>query len=85
VRAGVYNEPDSSILTSGRPTTIIDPTTGDLVRPGAFGGRDDDENVHVTLGAGFTLKRGFYSFSLDAVADIHDYGEDFSGTASFKF
>ena len=49
------------------------------------GGQPDDENLHVTLGAGFTLKRGFYSFSLDAVADIHDYGEDYSGTASFKF
>lgn len=85
LRGGVYNEPDSSIITSGRPTAIIDPSSRGLVRPGAFSGYEDDENIHFTLGAGFTLKRGFYSFSLDAVADIHDFGEDYSGTASFKF
>lgn len=85
VRAGLYNEPDSSILTTGRPTAVIDPTTGMLVRPGRFDGREDDENLHVTLGGGFTLKRGFYSFSLDGVVDFHDYGTDFAGSASFKF
>ena len=85
IRAGLYNEPDSSVLTTGRPTSIIDPSTGMLVRPGRFDGRTDDENLHVTLGGGFTLKRGFYSFSLDGVVDIHDYGQDYAGTASFKF
>ena len=81
----VFTQPDSSIITTGRPTTIIDPSAGGLVRPGAFSGRTDDENIHFTIGGGFTIKRGFYSFSLDAAADIHDYGQDYSGSATFKF
>jgi hypothetical protein len=86
LRAGVYNEPDHSILTTGRPTGVVSPPPGsELVRSGRFLGREDDENIHFTIGGGFTLKRGFYSFSLDAAADIHDYGEEYSGTASFKF
>lgn len=70
-RAGAYTDPDHSILTAGR---------GGL---GAQRGRDDV--THGTIGGGFTLKRGFYSFELDLAADISDLGEQYFGSALFKF
>lgn len=72
VRGGAYSDPDPSVLVSGRGAGV-----------GAQVGRDDV--WHGTLGAGFTLKRGFYSFELDAAADISDLGEQYFGSALFKF
>lgn len=81
VRGGVYNEPDVSLLVSGRAPKA----PGNGFPPGAFAGRDDDENIHVTLGAGFTLKRGFFEFELDATADVSDLGQYYVGSAAFRF
>ena len=72
VRAGAYSDPDHSIVTAGRGAGL-----------GAQAGRDDV--WHGTLGGGFTLKRGFYSFELDMAADISDLGEQYFGSALFKF
>ena len=72
VRGGAYSDPDHSIVTAGRGSGI-----------GAQLGRDDV--WHGTLGAGFTLKRGFYSFELDMAADVSDLGEQYFGSALFKF
>ncbi len=71
IRGGAYSDPDHSFVTVGR---------GGL---GAQVGRDDV--VHGTLGAGFTLKRGFYSFELDVAADVSELGEQYFGSALFKF
>jgi long-subunit fatty acid transport protein len=84
VRAGVYSEPDRQVLSSGRLTGVVNPGTGTLVRAGEILDEDDDE-IHVTAGAGFTLKRGFYSFELDGAADISDLGNVYTGSAIFKF
>jgi hypothetical protein len=73
LRAGAYTDDDHSLITAGRIGTGI----------GAQSGRED--TVHGTLGTGFTLKRGFYSFELDAAADVSDVGEQYFGSALFKF
>ncbi|MEM7247881.1 MAG: outer membrane protein transport protein [Acidobacteriota bacterium] len=85
VRAGVYTEPDHSIVTGGRLTGVRHPVTGALVQAGLFSGIDDDDDVHFTLGGGFTIKRGFNSFSLDVAADFSDFGSQYVGSAFFKF
>jgi hypothetical protein len=84
VAGGVYSEADRRILSSGRVTTAVNPSTGSVARAGVWPDAEDDE-IHFTLGAGFTLKRGFYSFELDGAADVSDIGTTYMGTAAFTF
>ena len=71
VRAGAFTDEDHSITSSGATGTFV--------------GRDGGEIIHATVGAGFTLRRGFYSFEMDAAADFSDLGEQYWGSALFKF
>lgn len=84
LRAGLYTAGDGSIVRA--PIAVA--TNGGGTQPaGEFFPRDfdGDAEVHFTVGAGFTLRRGFYSFELDAVADISDEGNEYLGTALFRF
>lgn len=85
LRAGAYTEPDSSIESAGRPSTAVAPGSGQAVAVGQWVGTNDDE-LHVTLGAGFTIKKGAaYSFQVDGAADFSDLGEVYVGTALVRF
>ena len=86
LRVGVYEIPNHAITTTGRPTDVDDPFAGGKVRAGYDDGLASQvDDIHVTLGGGFTVKRGFYAFELAGAADFSDYGEQYIGSASFKF
>lgn len=72
VRGGAYTDQDHSLISAGIGAGV-----------GEFAGRDDV--VHGTLGMGFTLRRGFYSFEMDAAADVSELGEQYFGSALIKF
>jgi long-subunit fatty acid transport protein len=72
VRVGAYSDADHSVLTAGRG-------------PGYGGTVGRDDVWHGTVGAGFTVKRGFYAFEMDTTADISDLGEQYFGSLLFKF
>jgi hypothetical protein len=83
VAAGAYTREDSSIVSFGRAVATADGPTvvGQfLPRDG-----DGDTQVHVTVGAGFTLRRGYYAFELNGAVDLSDVGEEYVGTANFRF
>jgi hypothetical protein len=71
VRIGAYTDPDHSLVSAASASG------------GAFVGRDDV--VHGTAGLGVTLKRGFYSFTMDAAADVSELGEQYLTSAILKF
>lgn len=79
LRAGAYSEADHSLISGGR--AVSGGGTAGAFVPHENG----DDEWHFTLGGGFTLRRGFYSFQLDAAADFSDYGEQYLGTATLKF
>lgn len=81
VRLGGYTDPSHTIYANGR--TVTNGVTGGAVVVGSV--PETDDQTHFTLGAGFTLKRGFHAFTIDAAADFSDLGNEYVGTASYKF